>query len=213
MDDEIGSVFEKWNEDGELRGTYLVQIGSEVCRRRKTKESGKKGEGSGKSGHVLDDVLDKVVQDDDDTEGTGYWSAMETVDRHVSAPSIAAAQFLRVASGNRAQRVKDADKLMMPEPKVVKLEGKEKAEFIEDLRLAVYASILASFCQGLELIARASKDEGWNVDPANCIRIWRAGCIIQCDYIADMLEPILAANSKGSASTDALKIFLGSVVY
>ncbi|KAG4221435.1 hypothetical protein PC116_g30089 [Phytophthora cactorum] len=44
---------------------------------------------------------------------------------------------------------------------------------------------------GLELIARASKDEGWVVNLGKCIQIWRAGCIIQEDYIADMLEPIL----------------------
>jgi 6-phosphogluconate dehydrogenase len=29
--DEIGKVFEKWNAEGELRGTYLVQIGAEIC--------------------------------------------------------------------------------------------------------------------------------------------------------------------------------------
>ena len=117
----------------------------------------------------MSDVLDKVVQDDDDSEGTGFWTVIEAATRHVSAPSIASAHFLRVASGNRAQRVKVAEKLKMPDPR--KLELQEKDKFLQDLHFAVYATTLTSFCQGLELIARASKDEGWGVDLASCIRI------------------------------------------
>ena len=63
-----------------------------------------------------------------------------------------------------------------------------KAE-VEKLRLAVYASFLSSFCQGLELISRASDDESWDIDLGKCLQIWRAGCIIQSNYIADMLQP------------------------
>jgi 6-phosphogluconate dehydrogenase len=187
--DKIGKIFESWNSKGELRNTYLVQIGSEICQRKKTPEGDKHGEGKGEHGFVLDDVLDKVVQDDDSSEGTLYWTVMEAANRHVSAPTIAAGQFFRVSSGNRAQRLKASDKLNIPKPDEVVL--KDEQTFIETLRKAVYASFLCSFCQGLELIARASKDEGWDVNLGKCIQIWRAGCIIQEDYIADMLEPIL----------------------
>ena len=56
-DDAIGRVFAGWTARGELRGTFLVQIGSEICARRKTRASGEK-----QPAHVLDEVLDKVVQ-------------------------------------------------------------------------------------------------------------------------------------------------------
>lgn len=191
--DEIGKIFEKRNSEGELKNTYLIQIGSEICLRKKTPEGDQNGEGKGDGGHVLDDVLDKVVQDDDDSEGTLYWSVMEAADRHVSAPTIAAGQFFRVASGNRAQRLKISEKLNIPKPQ--KVDVKDKEDLIEKLRRAVYAAFLCSFCQGLELIARASKDEGWNINLGKCIQIWRAGCIIQEDYIADILEPVFL-NSK-----------------
>ncbi|KAK4241595.1 6-phosphogluconate dehydrogenase [Achaetomium macrosporum] len=187
--DEIGKILEKWNSEGELQNTYLIQIGSEICQRKKTPEGDKHGEGKGDGGYVLDDVLDKVVQDDDDSEGTGYWTVMETAHRHVSAPTIAAGQFFRVASGNRAQRLKVAGKLSIPKPQEVDV--KDKQGLVETLRKAVYAAFLCSFCQGLELIARASRDEGWDINLGKCIQIWRAGCIIQQDYISDMLEPIL----------------------
>ena len=52
---------------------------------------------------MLSEVLDKVVQHDYDTEGILYWSVMEAAQRHVAAPTIAAGQYLRAASGNRAQ--------------------------------------------------------------------------------------------------------------
>lgn len=187
--DEIGKIFEKWNSEGELKSTYLIQIGSEICQKKKTPQGDQHGEEKGEGGYVLDDVLDKVVQDDDSSEGTLFWTVMDAAHRHVSAPTIATGHFFRVASGNRAQRLKVADKLNIPKPRHVDAKGKD--ELIENLRRAVYASFLCSFCQGLELIARASKDEGWDVNLGKCIQIWRAGCIIQEDHIADMLEPIL----------------------
>ncbi|KAF2096903.1 6-phosphogluconate dehydrogenase [Rhizodiscina lignyota] len=183
--DEIGKVFEDWNSQGELKDNYLIQIGSEICQRRKTPEGDGRGEGVGTEGYVLDDIVDKVVQDADNTEGTFFWSVEEGADRHVSIPTIAASQFFRVASADRAQRLKVVEALHIPQPKLVPSE--DKAAFIETLRLAVYASFLCSFCQGLELIARASKDENWNVDLAMLVKCWRGGCIIQSDYISDML--------------------------
>lgn len=194
--DEIGKIFEKWNAEGELKNTYLVEIGSEICQRKKTPHGDKKGEAaSTKGGHVLNDVLDKVVQDDDDTEGTLYWTVMEAADRHVSASTIATGHFLRVASGNRAQRLRVAEKLKMPPPG--KIEGiVDEAAFIEQLRLAVYVSFLCSFCQGLELIARGSPEEKWNIHLGDCVKIWRAGCIIQSEHISDLLMPAVTSDAQ-----------------
>ncbi|KAM0258114.1 hypothetical protein ACHAQJ_004019 [Trichoderma viride] len=188
--DEIGEIFTAWNNDGELHTNFLVRIASEICKTKKPtngKTTGHEG------GYVLDDVLDKVVQDDDSTEGTPTWSIMESAMRHVSCPTLAAGFYFRVASGNREERLKVAERLSIPEPK--SFQGiKEKNQVIENLRKAVYCAFLASYCQGLELIARASADEGWNIRLSECIRIWRAGCIIQSEFIADLLEPILKEN-------------------
>ncbi|EXJ71551.1 5'-methylthioadenosine phosphorylase [Cladophialophora psammophila CBS 110553] len=112
QNDEIGKMFERWNTEGPLRSTYLIQIGAEICRRKKTSEGDGRGEGRREGGHVLDDVLDKVVQEDDNTEGRGFWSVIEAAARHVSAPTIAARQFLRVASGNRSKRLEVALELI-----------------------------------------------------------------------------------------------------
>ncbi|EON66153.1 6-phosphogluconate dehydrogenase [Coniosporium apollinis CBS 100218] len=191
--DEIGKVFEKWNSEGELEGTYLVQIASEICTRKKSPQGDQHGEEKGDPHRSHADTL-KVVQDDDDSEGTLYWTVMEAARRHISAPTIATGHFFRVASGARAQRLRVAKKLKMPQPQ--KASDVDKEAFVEDLRKAVYASFLCAFCQGLELIARASKDEDWNIDLATCIQIWRAGCIIQEDHIANMLQPIFESSNE-----------------
>ncbi|EJF57846.1 6-phosphogluconate dehydrogenase C-terminal domain-like protein [Dichomitus squalens LYAD-421 SS1] len=179
----ISQIFKKWEDGGELRRNFLVGIGADICRRYK----------EDRPGHVVNEVQDKVVQDADDSEGTGVWSVMEAAKRHVSAPTIAAAHFFRIASADRAERMQVVEALgqSIGAARKQHVEDKFKTEFFEDLRLAVYCACLASFTQGLNLIARASADEGWNVSLASCIRIWREGCIIRSEYIADLLQPLL----------------------
>lgn len=130
--------------------------------------------------------------------GTGIWSVMEAARRHVSAPTISSAHFFRIASADRAQRLLVVDSLDESLGSVRKQQVDEafRDAFLEDLRLAVYCACLASFIQGLNLIARASEDEGWDVDLSSCIRIWREGCIIRSEYIADLLQPLLAEQRK-----------------
>ncbi|KAK4079143.1 hypothetical protein Trihar35433_248 [Trichoderma harzianum] len=181
---QIGELFTTWNNEGELRTNFLIKIGADICKTRKSTN------GKLSDDYVLDDVLDKVVQDDDCTEGTPTWSIMESATRHVSCPTLAAGFYLRVASGNREERLKVAEKLSIPEPQSFQ-DVKDRDQMIESLRRAVYCAFLASYCQGLELIARASIDEDWNISLSECIRIWRAGCIIQSEFIADLLEPVL----------------------
>ncbi|EMD35243.1 hypothetical protein CERSUDRAFT_106675 [Gelatoporia subvermispora B] len=182
--DDISGIFAKWNEDGELRRNFLVEIGAEICGRHHP---------NGPPSHVVNEVQDKVVQDADDSEGTGIWSVMEAAKRHVSAPTIASAHFFRIASSDRAQRLQVVENLGedIGAARKQHLDEAARTGFVENLRLAVYCACLASFAQGLNLIARASNDEGWGVDLASCLRIWREGCIIRSEYIADLLQPVL----------------------
>lgn len=69
---------------------------------------------------------------------------------------------------------------------------KDKAAFLEDLRLATYTACLAAYVQGINIIDKTNKEVKWNVDFSSVLQIWRGGCIIQADYIADMLQPIFA---------------------
>ena len=61
---------------------------------------------------------------------------------------------------------------------------------VGDLRLAVYCAFLATYVQGLNLLSKANKDEGWRVPLGEVIRVWRNGSIIRSDRIADVLQPV-----------------------
>lgn len=135
----------------------------------------------------------RILTSGPDIAGTGTWSVMEAARRHVSAPTIASAHFFRIASADRAERVQVVEALgrQMGDAKKQPVDESFRSEFLKELHLATYCGCLASFAQGLNLIARASQDEGWGVDLASCIQIWREGCIIRSEYIADVFEPVL----------------------
>ncbi|KAJ5206601.1 hypothetical protein N7491_002784 [Penicillium cf. griseofulvum] len=108
--DTIAAIFSQWNENGGLRGTYLLNIAADMLRAKKS-SCGADGENDSNEHYVLNEVLDKVVQDDDDTEGTPVWNIIESASRHISIPTLAMAHYLRIASGNGAERLLAAKKL------------------------------------------------------------------------------------------------------
>ncbi|KAL8735956.1 MAG: hypothetical protein Q9166_000518 [cf. Caloplaca sp. 2 TL-2023] len=180
--DEIADEFARWNDDGELKGTFLVSIGADICRQKD--EQGR---------HVLSIVEDKVVQDVDGTEGTGIWSQLEAVRLHVPAPSLTTAHFIRLASAFRTDRkhVKEAFGGQFPVQEWNEA-NREKKAVLENLRRAVYAAFLASFVEGINIIDQAGRENRWDIDYAAVVQIWRNGCIIKADYITDMLAEIFS---------------------
>ncbi|KAL8879216.1 MAG: hypothetical protein Q9198_003131 [Flavoplaca austrocitrina] len=162
--EEVANEYDRWNKDGELD------------------DQGR---------HVLSIVEDKVVQDVDGTEGTGIWSQLEAVRLHVPAPSLTTAHFIRLASAFRADRkqVKDAFGGQFPVREWGEAEG-DKKSILESLRRAIYATFLASFVEGINIIDQADQENQWNIDYSAVVQIWRNGCIIKADYITDMLADI-----------------------
>ncbi len=151
---------------------------------------------------MLDEIQDKVVQDVDGSEGTGIWSNQEAIRLHVPAPSLTSAHYIRLASANRAQRQHVQKTLhgdFSREGKIAFESDEEKKQFLEDLRQAVFSVCLASYVQGMVIIDKADRENTWDIDFENVIQIWRGGCIIQADYIGDMLEGIYKSNGKAES--------------
>lgn len=116
------------------------------------------------------------------------WANLEAISSHVPTPSLSAAHYLRLASANIMQRESIKDTLGMVVPEQIVLDATQRSVFLEDLRKAVYVTVLACFIQGLDLLSRTSERQGWCIDLEEVVRIWRAGCIIKSDYISDLLE-------------------------
>jgi len=181
--DEIAQMFENWCNKGPLRGNFLIGIGYKGLRF-------KEGDGIKDERGIVESFEDKVTQDVDRSEGTGTWSTREIAERHVAAPAIAAAHQLRCISADKYERLDVVKNLKIPQPSASKLSDAEKKEVIDAMESAVYGCILGGFVQGLEILTRASTEQKWGVSLAACMRIWRAGCIIQSDAICDLLTPL-----------------------
>jgi 6-phosphogluconate dehydrogenase len=48
------------------------------------------------------------------------------------------------------------------------------------------------------------KTQNWNLNYTNIIKIWRGGCIIQSDYISDLLERVLSYPNTDPPDDDIL---------
>ncbi|KKY15808.1 putative 6-phosphogluconate dehydrogenase [Phaeomoniella chlamydospora] len=173
---DIAKTWEEWDAQGELSDNFLISIGIDICR---TKDPEKKQ-------FVLDEIKDKVVQDVDETEGTGAWTCEEGMRLHEPIPTIAAAHQSRLGSAYSSRREKVVSALGEPLANPTKVQGDDS--FLEDVRLAVYAAFLSAFTQGLTLCAKASNEQGWGINFADVIDIWRAGCIIRSGAIADLIQ-------------------------
>ncbi|PKS08545.1 hypothetical protein jhhlp_004931 [Lomentospora prolificans] len=180
--EEIADVFDSWNTEGPLRDTFLVEIGRDVCRATDPKTGS----------HVLSNVRDKVVQDADDSEGTGIWACEEIVRLHVPGPTILTSHLLRLASADAAKRevVRRAFASKIGSPSKLDV---DKGQFLEKLRDAVYASFLESFIQGLHTLAKADEETGWNLNFRDILQVWRAGCIIRSNALVDVLDEVYAS--------------------
>ncbi|CBX91223.1 similar to 6-phosphogluconate dehydrogenase [Plenodomus lingam JN3] len=197
--EQIGNVFKDWDSQGELRSTFLISIGADLSHKHEDSDTSQQDTTSVAKcdrNHplVISEVLDKVVQDITGEEGTGIWSNTEAIELHVPAFTLNTAHALRLASAYRGDREK-ANKMYAGGFPPAKLDIPNQKGFIEDLRKATYATCLASYIQGFDIIAKADRAHAWNIDYSQVWQIWRAGCIIQADYISDeILAPILQSN-------------------
>ena len=165
---EISDIFAEWNR-GELK-SYLVEITADVLAQRDP-ETGTP---------LVDVILDEAQQ-----KGTGKWMSQDSFDVGAPIPTVNAAVESRLISAQKAERVAASAVLAGPSPAF----GGDRGRLIDAARQALYASKVTSYAQGMTLLRMASAEYGYDVDPGEVARIWRAGCIIR----ATLLEDIRAA--------------------
>jgi 6-phosphogluconate dehydrogenase len=175
---QLYSLLERSSLTIHKQNNFLVAISGPICRTR---------DSTGVS-FLLPEIGDAVVQDANDSEGTGVWANANSVLEHIPAPSLTAAHYLRVASANISHRQAINKVFGSSDPASLRLEQRQIPDFLVDLHQAVYASVLACFIQGLDLLVRKSERENWQLNLEEILRIWRAGCIIKSDYITDLFE-------------------------
>jgi 6-phosphogluconate dehydrogenase len=165
---EVGKVFEDWNA-GDLE-SFLIEITADVLQHVDA-ETGKP---------FVDVILDQAEQ-----KGTGRWTVQSALDLGVPITGIAEATFARALSGSVPQR--EAARGTLP-AEAGTWDITDRDAFIEDVRLALYASKVVAYSQGFDQIAAASTEYGWDVDRGAMARIWRGGCIIRARFLNRITE-------------------------
>ena len=165
--EELADTFAQWNEQ-ELK-SYLIEITADVFREKDDYEDG----------DLVDYILDSAGQ-----KGTGRWTSIESLKQGVNVSMITAACNARIMSNRVKEREMAAGLFKGPE----KAEVSDKTEFKRKVKQGLYTAKIAAYAQGFELLSHASKEYGWNLNYGRIAAIFRAGCIIQAEFLDDITK-------------------------
>jgi 6-phosphogluconate dehydrogenase len=166
---KIADVFADWNT-GDL-DSFLIEITADVLRQVDPK-----------TGKPLVDV----IVDAAGMKGTGTWTVQTALDLAVPVTGIAEAVFARGLSSQLDQR---AAAQGLPGPVADGRTGDAfTADYVDDIRRALYASKIVAYAQGLDLIVTGAREYGWDIDLGAVARIWRGGCIIRAAFLNRITE-------------------------
>jgi 6-phosphogluconate dehydrogenase len=164
---EIADIFTAWNKT-ELE-SYLIEITAEVLRQVDEK--------TGKP--LVDVILDQAG-----AKGTGAWTVQTALDLGIPVSGIVEAVFARSLSSKPAQRAASSD---LPGPSDAWTVDDPDA-FVEDVRLALYASKMIAYSQGFDEIVAGAEEYGWDIHKGDIAKIWRGGCIIRAQFLNRITE-------------------------
>jgi len=161
-------VFARWNK-GPL-DSYLIEITRDIL-----------GFTDPETGRAMVDlILDAAGQ-----KGTGKWTVTSALDLGVPLTLIAEAVCARCLSAQKDQRVVASGALQGPEP--APFQG-DRAAFIDDVEMALYASKIISYAQGYALMNAMGKETGWEFNNGGVALMWRGGCIIRSAFLGKIKE-------------------------
>jgi len=185
--EEMHKVFAEWNK-GDL-DSFLIEITANILAFKDTDGQ-----------PLVDKILDTAGQ-----KGTGKWTVISSADLGIPITLIAEAVYSRCVSALKDDRVAASKKLKGPKPKI----STDRAKFIEDIRLALYASKIVSYTQGYMLMRAAAKEYKWNLNYGGIALMWRGGCIIRSRFLGKIKE----AFDKNPKLTNLLldKFFKGEI--
>jgi 6-phosphogluconate dehydrogenase len=167
---ELADIFEAWNQ-GELK-SYLIGITAEIFREADDLAPGE----------LIDAIRDAAAQ-----KGTGKWAGIEALENGDDLSLITAAVNARLNSGETAQR--DAARRLIDGPALQ--QGRAIIHddgFVEMVRKALYTGKITAYAQGFAMLKHASRHYGWKLKLGEIAAIFRAGCIIQAQFLDDITK-------------------------
>jgi len=164
---EMAKVFDGWNKT-ELE-SFLIEITRDIMAYQDSDGT----------------PLVEKIRDTAGQKGTGKWTAISSLDYGVPVTLIGEAVFARCLSALKSERQEASKDLSGPAN--AKYSG-DVTQFIEDIRLALYASKIVSYTQGFMLMREAAKDFGWKLNFGSIALMWRGGCIIRSAFLGNIKQ-------------------------
>ena len=91
--------------------------------------------------------------------------------------------FARCLSALKAERTRASKVISGPQKEPFR---GDKAQFIDDLEQALYASKIISYTQGFMLMRQTAQELNWNLNYGGIAQMWRGGCIIKSVFLGDI---------------------------
>ena len=164
---ELAAIFAEWNR-GDLR-SYLIEITAQILAFPDPDSNAP----------LVEMILDEAQQ-----KGTGKWMSQNAFDVGAPIPTVNAAVEARLLSALKSERVVASKVLGGPSDRY----SGARDTLVAAVRHALYASKITSYAQGMALLRIASKEYGYDIDPGEVARIWRAGCIIRAALLGDIRD-------------------------
>ena len=160
----ISEIFHQWNQ-GELK-SYLIGIAADIF-----------AEHDPAGGDVLDYIVDAAEQ-----KGTGRWTSIESMKQGVDISMITAACNTRVMSNAKGRKQAQDG---IAKPTITPHHGDD---FVEAVRQSLYTAKIIAYAQGFALYRSASETYNWHLNYGTIASIFRAGCIIQAEFLNKITE-------------------------
>lgn len=160
--DQLQVTFAEWNT-GRLQ-SFLIEITAEIFSQKDDLTSA----------DLIDVILDKGKQ-----KGTGKWTSQNAMDLGIPIPTVDVSVSMREISSLKDLREK-AEDIYGPASAGV---GNITVEQVEE---ALYFSFIMAYAQGMQQLAAASEEYGYELDLEVISKIWRGGCIIRSGLLEKM---------------------------
>jgi 6-phosphogluconate dehydrogenase len=165
--DELYEVFAQWNR-GEL-DSYLIEITRDIFSVRDEETDN----------YLVDMILDRAG-----AKGTGKWMSQLALDLGVPSTLVTEAVYARSLSAMKEQRVRASQVLNGPAGTY----SGDRAQFIDSIRQALYASKICSYAQGFVQLQHAAREYDWPLRLGEIALLWRGGCIIRARFLEYIKE-------------------------
>jgi len=163
--DEMSQVLDDWNK-GPLE-SFLVEITRDILKFKDTDGQ-----------PLVEKILDSAGQ-----KGTGKWTGISALEYGVPLTLIGEAVFARCLSSLKDERVRANHVLQGPATSTY---TGNKAEFVEHIRKALYASKIISYTQGFMLLREVAQQYKWKLNMGGIALMWRGGCIIRSAFLGNI---------------------------